>query len=252
MEPSHPSGSRARFPTTRSTLVDALRSADPALRKAAIEALIESYWRPTYGYLRAWRGRSREDAEDLVQAFFTHELEREFLADFDSNIARFRTFLRLCLDRFVARVDRARAAHKRGGGLAVRSFDFEDAENSLALQPVTGAVGGAANEIEVYFTREWRRHLFQSALARLRSECESAGRSRRFEILAAIDLHPGDRVPTYAEAAARFAVPVTTFNNELAAARRELRGIVLDLLRHQCLDENDFQEQLRELLGADS
>lgn len=252
MEPSYPNRGRARFPTTRATLVDGLRSADPGVRKAAIEALIESYWRPTYGYLRAWRGRSREDAEDLVQAFFTLELEREFMADFDSNIARFRTFLRLCLDRFVARVERARVAGKRGGGLTVRRFDFEDAENVLRLQPVGGVANGADDEIDAYFTREWRRHLFQSALERLRKECESAGRSRRFEILVAIDLHSADRAPTYAEAAARFAIPATTLNNELAAARRELREIVLDLLRHQCLDESDFQEQLRELLGADS
>ena len=37
--------------------------------------LAEHYWRPVYQFFRRW-GRSREDAEDLTQAFFAHFIDR--------------------------------------------------------------------------------------------------------------------------------------------------------------------------------
>jgi eukaryotic-like serine/threonine-protein kinase len=63
-----------RFPLTRRSVVIAAGDADPEVRRQAQGALVASYWRPVYKYLRVkWR-EDREDAEDLTQGFFAAAL----------------------------------------------------------------------------------------------------------------------------------------------------------------------------------
>src|ERR1700754_3089368 len=91
----------AAFPQTRLTVVDRLRHGESSVRRLAADDLVSAYWRPVYVYLRLrWR-LSAEDAEDATQGFFAAALERRFFDTFDPAKARFRTFLRVCLDRFV-------------------------------------------------------------------------------------------------------------------------------------------------------
>ena len=61
-------------------------------------------------------GAGPEDAQDLTQEFFTRAFEREYLSRYDPAKARFRTFVRTCLDGFLANEDKAAARLKRGGG----------------------------------------------------------------------------------------------------------------------------------------
>ena len=75
-----------------------------------------------------------EDAQDLTQDFFARVFEREYLARYDASKARFRTFVRTCLDGFVANHDKAAARLKRGGGFAVTHLDFAKADDK-ALNP---------------------------------------------------------------------------------------------------------------------
>ena len=44
----------------------------------ALEELCRTYWFPLYAYVRR-RGHTKEDAEDLVQAFFEKFLEKNYL-----------------------------------------------------------------------------------------------------------------------------------------------------------------------------
>ena len=111
---------RMSFPATRPSVVRDLGSVDPVRRAAAYEALARSYWRPVYVYIRLrWR-RGPEDAQDLTQEFFTRAFEREYLSRYDPAKARFRTFVRTCLDGFLANEDKAAARLKRGGGVTHR------------------------------------------------------------------------------------------------------------------------------------
>ena len=51
---------------------------------ARFDTLVACYWKPLYKYARvAWQ-RSREDAEDLTQSFFTRAFEKESLAAYDA------------------------------------------------------------------------------------------------------------------------------------------------------------------------
>src|SRR5258708_3178483 len=86
-----------RFPLTRRSVV-AAGDANPEVRRRAWDVLVVSYWRPVYKVLRVrWR-LDREDAEDLTQEFFASALVKKTFERYDPGKARFRTYLRTCLD----------------------------------------------------------------------------------------------------------------------------------------------------------
>ena len=103
------------FPATHCSVLLATANPDPAVRKQANESLIAAYWKPVYKYIRIKWHCSNEDAKDLTQAFFVRALEKDFFSGFDSAKARFRTFVRICVDRFVSKQRRAAGSLKRGG-----------------------------------------------------------------------------------------------------------------------------------------
>jgi DNA-directed RNA polymerase specialized sigma24 family protein len=90
------------FPVTRHSIVAAMRSAQPDERRSAFDTLVTAYWKPVFKYVRLKWHVSPEDAADLTQAFFLRAFEKDFFSGFDPAKARFRTFLRICLDGFVA------------------------------------------------------------------------------------------------------------------------------------------------------
>src|SRR5215211_615259 len=120
------------FPATRHSVVAAIASADQHTRRVAFDALVSAYWRPVYKYVRIkWRA-DREDAADLTQEFFARAFEKGSLGRFDPERARFRTYLRVCLDGFVANEHKAASRIKRGGAVSFVHLDFAAAENELA------------------------------------------------------------------------------------------------------------------------
>lgn len=120
-------GGNQRFPTTRWSAIVAARSDNADERRRAFETLIAAYWKPVYKYIRLRWGKSNEDAKDATQEFFARVMEKEFLASYDPAKARLRTFLRVCLDGFVANLDKAAHRIKRGGDAQILSLDFETA-----------------------------------------------------------------------------------------------------------------------------
>src|SRR5712672_3162574 len=119
------------FPATRHSIVAGMRSPRPEDRRSAFDALVTAYWKPVFKYVRLkWRA-APEAAEDLTQAFFLRAFEKEFFAGFDPSRARFRTYLRTCLDGFVANARKADARLKRGGAVTLIPIDFGEAEREL-------------------------------------------------------------------------------------------------------------------------
>jgi RNA polymerase sigma factor (sigma-70 family) len=248
MSPDTPAGAIGRFPATRRSIVLAARDADPEVRRAAFGALAESYWKPVYKYLRAQARLGAEDAQDLSQAFFAQALEKGTFGRYDPAKARFRTFLRLCLDGFVANERKAAGRLKRGGGSVPLSLDFTGAEEELGRQ---GAA--AVLDPEEYFHREWVRALFARAVETLRRRCEASGHGLRFALFERYDLEEGEAGarPTYAALAAEHGVTPEKVTNELSAARRELRAVVLESLRELTGSEAELRAEAREVLGID-
>ena len=94
----------AAFQSTRWTLVLSARASDP--RKTARKALsdfCEAYWPPLYSFLRL-RGHASAEAQDLVQGFFAHLLEKDTLSRADKEKGRLRTFLLGSLQNFLCKI----------------------------------------------------------------------------------------------------------------------------------------------------
>jgi len=236
-------GPGGRFPATRLSLVCSLRSDSAEERKRAGERLVALYWKPLYKYVRLKWSRSREDAEDLVQGFFASALERETLVGFDPARAGLRTFLRLLVDRHASNERRAAGRLKRGGGAV--ALDFDAAEAELARVDATGP------DPEELLRREWVRALFAECVGRLREELEGSGRGLQLRAFEAMDLEDGDPRPSYRELAARLGVSETKVTNDLSAARRRFRVLVLETLREVTASEEEFRAEARAALGID-
>jgi DNA-directed RNA polymerase specialized sigma24 family protein len=243
-----PQGPGDRLPLTRRSIVAAAGDADPEVRRQAWDVLVASYWRPVYKVLRVrWR-LEREDAEDTTQEFFASALVKGTFERYDSTKARFRTYLRTCLDGFAANERKAAGRLKRGGGQHALSLDFEGAEEELRRF-------GAGEELNVdeYFHREWVRALFSLAVEDLRRWSEATGKTVHFRLFECYDLEGSDAPerPTYAELAAETRLPTTQVTNFLAAARREFRRLVLERLRELTGSEREFRDEARLILGID-
>ena len=241
-------GGRA-FPPTRQSVVAATRGDDADARRAAFEVLIALYWRSVYSHLRMkWRAQPA-DAEDLAQEFFARAMARGFFDDYDPARARFRTFLRTCLDRFVANARRGERRLKRGGGAKALSLDFAGAERDLAAATMDAA---PESDGDAWFDREWVRSLFADAVEALRAECAGTPREIRFRVFERHDLAPGDGTPRpgYWALGEELGLPVTQVTNHLAWARRELRRLVLDRLRSLSGSDAEFRAEAEDLFGV--
>lgn len=207
---------------------------------------MEAYWKPVYKYLRLkWR-LDPAAAADATQEFFLSVLERDLVARYDPARARFRTYLRLCLDGFVANQLKAEHRLKRGGGAMLLPLDFTTAEGELVrIEPAAPA------DVDELFYREWVRALFDRAVAELRARVAASGRQAMYEVFARYDLaDPGESRPSYSDIAAELGLTTTTVTNHLAAMRREFRAIVLERLREITGSEDEWETEARRLLGG--
>jgi RNA polymerase sigma factor (sigma-70 family) len=223
-----------------------VRSDDADTRRVAHETLVEAYWKPIYKYLRLkWR-LSPDAAADATQEFFLSLLERDLVSRYDATRARFRTYLRLCLDGFVANRQKAERRLKRGGAATTVPLDFTTAEGELVrIEPAVPA------DVDELFYREWVRGLFDRAVEDLRAQSEARGRQTMFEVFTRYDLADPAHRPSYDDIASALNLAPTTVTNHLAAMRREFRAIVLELLREITGSEDEWEAEARRLLRGD-
>jgi DNA-directed RNA polymerase specialized sigma24 family protein len=153
------------FPVTRHSVVASLGSGEADVRRAAFDAVATAYWKPVFKYVRLKWSAAPDEAADLTQAFFLKAYEKAYFANFDPAKAKFRTYLRTCLDRFVGNTRQENRRQKRGGDVEFVPFDFAAAEFELQPQHV----GNAVDELDAFFHREWLHSLFGVAVDRLRS-----------------------------------------------------------------------------------
>jgi DNA-directed RNA polymerase specialized sigma24 family protein len=237
-----------KFPVTRVSAIIGTSSLDPEERARAFEALVSAYWMPVYKYVRIKWNKPTEDARDLTQGFFAEAIEKNFFARFDPSKAKFRTFLRTCLDGFVANENKAASRIKRGGGATILSLDFDGAEEQLRI-----AAPPAANKIDEYFDKEWARSVFSLALEGFRAQMLASGKEihlRLFERYVLSDADEKEK-PSYKDLASEFNLSTTDVTNYLALARREFRRNVLERLRDLTTTDEEYRREARALLGVD-
>ena len=236
----------AQFPITSHSAVLAIRSDDPAERARSCDILALAYWKPVYKYVRLkWR-KTSDDAQDLTQAFFAKAFEKGYFDAYDPAKARFRTFMRTCLDRFVANDDKAGKRLKRGGDVRILSLDFEQADGELARTDPPAPDG-----LDTFFDQEWVRSLFAMAVEALRADCEARGKQKHFKVFELYDLDDGVTPKrSYASLAQDLSISVTDVTNYLSFARREFRRTVLEKLREITASDEEFRMEARAVLGV--
>jgi RNA polymerase sigma factor (sigma-70 family) len=242
-------GKDNKIPLTRTSAIQAIQSGDSATRKRAFDLLMAAYWKPVYKYIRIKWNKSNEDAKDLTQGFFTKVREKDFFGSFDPARVRFRTFLRVCLDGYIRNEMKSDGQRKRGGEFDKLSLDFSQAENELLQSsPVETQ---SPDGIEKYFDSEWTKSLLALSIDALREHCEKEGKSIHFQLLKLYDLEPleTDEELSYDRLAKQFNISVTDVASYLAHARKEFRKIVLINLRELTATDEEFQQEVLQLLG---
>jgi DNA-directed RNA polymerase specialized sigma24 family protein len=237
------SAPRRLFPTTLVTVVREVAAPDAEQRTRAFETLTRVYWRPVCVYLRIKWQMAPEQAEDLTQEFFATAFAKRYFDVYLPSKGRFRTFLRVCVDRLVSKELQSRRRLKRVGDQIAMALPADEANSAMATVV-------ADNDMEAMFDAEWIRALMSVSLEALRDDAEARGRTlgvTLFERLAFTDGRP----PTYADLAFDYGIGVSDVTNQLARTRRRFREIVLDKLRDVTTTDEDFRSEARAVLGID-
>jgi DNA-directed RNA polymerase specialized sigma24 family protein len=237
--------SRGGFPATRHSIIERIRAADPEARREAFGDLVEGYWKPVYKHLRiTWR-IDTEEAGDLTQAFFADAFQKSWLERYEPAKARFRTFVRVCADRFVMNTRQSASRLKRGGGAQIVPLDFESAERE-----VTARTPGAPPDPDELFHQEFVRALFEKTVHELRAEYQANGRPVHFALFERYDLAPAEGV-SYARLAHEFNLTTAQVTNTLAQVRRRFRERALATLRGLCGSDEEYRREARDLFGVE-
>ena len=234
------------FPLTRYSVIERLRDGRDLERRDAFGEVVTGYWKPVYKHFRLTWGVSDQDAQDLTQSFFAEAFQKAWLAKFDPAQARFRTFVRVCADRFVMNWRQSSTRLKRGGVSESVPLDFDSAEQELRLVRTTAT----PPEAEDLFRQEFIRALFERAVAAVRDECLAAGRHVHLAVFDRYDLAPDDDV-SYATLGAELGLTTAQVTNYLAQVRRSFRQHALAALEGLTGSRDEFRREARELFGVE-
>lgn len=233
-----------KFPITRYSVVERIRAEDADARRLAFGDLVEGYWKPVYKHLRLTWHLDADAAQDLAQGFFAEAFQKAWLERFDPARARFRTFVRVCVDRFAMNARQADARLKRGGGLQTVALDFAAAEREVVADPTP------SSDPEASFHQEFVRALFDRTIRAVRAEYLADGREPHFALFERYDLAHEEGL-SYAQLARECGLTTTQVTNRLAQVRRRFRERALDELRSLCGSEIEFQREARDLFGLE-
>jgi RNA polymerase sigma factor (sigma-70 family) len=231
----------AAFHTTRWSIVLAARGSASRDAVQSLEALCRQYWPPLYAYVRH-RGFAPHDAEDLTQEFFARLLEKEWLAAAKREGGRFRSFLLMVLQRFLANEWDRSQARKRGGGCDVIRLDAEMAE-SLYTAHATSLPA------ESLYERRWALTLLETVMHRLKAEQEVAGRLAEYEVLKACLTADRGEI-RYDALAAELGVEPVSARSAVSRLRKRFREIFRDEVAGTVADPEDVDAEMRAVVAA--
>jgi RNA polymerase sigma factor (sigma-70 family) len=230
------------FATTHWTVVLAAGKRSTLQSDRALEELCRTYWFPLYAYVRR-RGHTKEDAEDLTQAFFARFLKKNYLEGLDAERGRFRAFLLASLKHFLANEWDKSRAQKRGGDAPHLSLDWQTADTIFQVAAVNEPGPDKA------FDREWALALLARVIERLRAECEADGRSKQFEQLK-IFLTAGKDALSPAGAAKALGMDEGAMRTAVHRLRKRYRLLLRDEIAQTLSDPAMVDEEMRALFGA--
>jgi RNA polymerase sigma-70 factor (ECF subfamily) len=230
------------FATTRWTVVVAAGRKSDTQARQALEELCRTYWYPLYAYVRR-QGHSKENAEDLTQAFFARFLEKNYLAGLDRERGKFRAFLLASLKHFLANEWDKSQRQKRGGGATLLSLDWQDAETRYRIDP--------ADELspDKLYDRAWAVTLLERVITRLRDECVADGKAKLFEQLRPFLMVGKSAIP-YPDVAATLGMNEGAVRTAVHRLRQRYRQLLRDEIAQTLANPAQVAEELQALFSA--
>ena len=230
------------FATTHWTVVLAAGRRHTPQSDAALEELCRTDWFPLYAYVRR-RGHTKEDAEDLTQAFFARLLEKNFLAGVDNEKGKFRAFLLAALKHFLANEWDKSQAQKRGGGSLPLSLDWQTADTKFQVAATSEPSPDQA------FDREWALALLAKVIERLESECAAEGKAKIFAQLKRF-LTAGTGGAAQSEVAKTLGLEEGAARVAIHRLRKRYRQLLREEISQTLADPAQVDEEMRALFGA--
>jgi RNA polymerase sigma-70 factor (ECF subfamily) len=221
------------FPETRWTRIVAARD-QPELRRQVLGELCATRWQPLYVHLRK-KGLPADRAQDVVQGFLVHLLERDFLQRLDPGRGRLRGYLKTGLEHYLVNMYEHEAAQKRGGG--VRALAFDDVEAGIPAAPDDPAAA---------YDREWALRLFEGALGELEAELASGARRGPVEVVRA--LFRFGEAPPFETLAAQHGMTLSQLKSFVHRARGRFRALLLARIADTVSSPAEAEAELAELL----
>jgi RNA polymerase sigma factor (sigma-70 family) len=216
------------FPTTRWTLVVKAQAG----AKDALATLLELYWLPLYAFARR-TGLSPEAAEDTVQDFLEHAIERSIFTRVDHQKGSLRAYLKTAFRHHLSDSREKAGAQKRGGN--TRHEAIEAAERTLSTN----------DDPERAFDRQWAEGVMQRAMRAL--ESDFAGNA---ELDLVRDYFSADLNSGYETIAKERGISVVSLKSLLHRARKRYREHLSAIVQDTLDDQNAVGEELDELLRA--
>ena len=229
------------FATTRWSLIRNGGAAGEG--NEGLAQLCQIYWRPIFTFIYR-RGYSAQDAQDLTQDFFLVLLEGTLLQTADPTRGRFRSLLVKSLKNFLIDARVKRRTQKRGGGLQFVSWEKWMAEAPCQLSISAQAL--AASPPEALFDLSWAAAIAEEALRRLRTECESKGRRRVYEVLNSyLTTERGDI--SYQDLSVALGVPEPSVKSLLHQFRARYRALLREEVAKTVETDADVKDEIRYL-----
>ena len=231
----------APFHTTHWTLVlqAGKADADDAARKA-LDVFSETYWPPLYTFVRR-RGYSPSDAQDMVQGFFAHLLEKNTLSRADQEKGKLRTFLLGSLQNYMLKQRERMSAIKRGGGEQIVSFDDKLIDAEAAMHATMHL-----NEVTSY-DAAWASSVVARAWKNVREKFVSEGKQEWFDALKPFVAGGTTQPPDQQTTAEKLGTSVENLRVSLSRLRQRYRHALRAEVASTVSDPNDIDGELHYL-----
>lgn len=236
------SSDQHRFQTTQWSVVMAAGRDSSHVAAGALEQLCRAYWFPLYAFVRR-QGYDAHAAADLTQGFFAELLRRKDLKDVDPGKGKFRSYLLASLKHYLTNQRAHDHAQKRGGGQAILSLDFEQADQRFRLEP--------ANEqtADSFFLKQWALALIEQARAAIREEYQNTDRAALFDALQPF-LVGEPAAKTYREIAEPLGKTEGALKVAVHRLRQQFHRQIRQEIARTVASEDQIDDEIRDLFEA--
>ena len=234
-------GGAMAFTTTHWSVVLEAQGDSPAAQRA-LEILCRTYWRPLYGFVRQ-QGLGREEAEDLVQDFFTYLLKHRSLNKVRREKGRLRSYLLVSLKRFLASEQ-----HRASGVKRYETGSHIDLDELLESEAADFELAETLSADQLY-ERRWAVAVLEQVLGRLESEYQAARNAELFDQLKEFLVGEKGR-PLQAEIGAELGMTENAVKQAFHRFRQRYRVLLDEEIAHTVTAPGDVENEKRHLLSV--